>query len=124
MLEVNGWIKFADEDSYENGCLDTTFTICGDDRFTAKTEDELVSKLMDFVGVSDKDCVSVNACGEAGRIDICRTENGDSGEPSERELQAFKSGDINLWYACYSFQVERVTRKTFTFSKNCGYQSN
>jgi len=121
MLEVNGWFKDTEQDNYENGCIGNGFSHSGNDRFVAKTESELIQKLMDFVGVSDKDCVSVNSCGDAGRIDICRTENDDSYEPTARELERFKNGEIDLWYSTYIFHAEKVTRKTFTFSKNCGY---
>jgi len=124
MLEVNGWFKDAEQDNYEQGCIGKGFSVSGNDRFVANTEAELIQKLMDFVGVSDKDCVSVNSCGDAGRIDICRTENNDSYEPSSRELERFKDGEIDLWYSTYIFRAEKVNRKTFTFSKNLGYSEN
>lgn len=124
MLEVNGFIKHSEEDNYENGCELRGASFFGDDRFTAETEAELLKQLMDFVGVTDKSCVTVNACGEAGRIDIQRMENADGLEPSDREFEAFKTGDCRLWLCDYSFYAEKVNRKTFTFSKNLGFDSN
>lgn len=124
MLEVNGWMKHAEEDNYENGCEINGAAFYGNDQFVAETESELIQKLMDFVCVDSKDAVSINSCGDAGRIDICRMENAGGFEPSDRENEAFKTGDCRLWYCTYTFQAEKVSRKTFTFSKNLGYSEN
>lgn len=124
MFEVKGWLKVSTEDHYEDGCEIGGDCYYGGGVFVGQTIDELIAKLMEFAGVSDKDAVIVNACGEAGRVDIQVMENFDGHCASERELERFRVGETRLWLADYTFYVERVIRKVYTIPADLDYESN
>lgn len=112
--EVTGWIKFSEEDDFNEGCQpDTTTTTQGDDIFKAATVKELIAKIVAFLGLdNDDDAVELDTCDEPGRVDISQTEDEDGTRASERDLEKWKQGKIKLFYATYSFHVEKVTRET------------
>jgi len=118
MLEVNGWSKFAELDSWKNGCdPDSTRWEAGSDSFTAEDENELIAKLMEFTDVDDKQNVLINSCDQDGRIDIQRYEDEQGCLADASEMDAFKRGEIDLYLACYTFHVESITREPFAFSQ-------
>lgn len=112
MYEVNGWFKFAEQDSYDEGCLpETGFTFSGDERWSAETIPELLKKLRDFVGIDDDYEILLDSCEEDGRIDIQVMENADGYTvTSAGWFEKFKRGELALWYATYTFMVEKVER--------------
>jgi len=113
-FEVVGWMKYAEEDIFEDGCqLNSTTTAFGDDRWSAPTVSNLVEQLRAFVPfTSDGDAMQLDACEELGRIDISGMETIDGNEPTVSQLEDWKRGEYRLWYVTYTFQVERVTRET------------
>ena len=118
MLEINGWFKFAELDSWENGCdPDSTRWEDGNESFTAETEDKLIAQLMEFCDVTDKQNVLINSCDQDGRIDLQRYEDEQGCVANAGEMESFKRGEINLYLACYTFNVESVTREPFAFSQ-------
>jgi hypothetical protein len=115
--EVRGWIKNTEEDNWEKGCdPDSGSCFAGDDQFEANTVEELVNHLMQFAGTDDREAVTLDACEEAGRVDIQVIENADGYHASKPELEAFKKGKCRLWLADYTFQVEEVTREEVELS--------
>lgn len=109
--EINGWIKFADEDRFNEGCTGDAVQFCGKDVFKGTHPNSVIAKFCDFVG-AEKSNVELNSCDESGRVDICVMENGDGYPASKREIELWKSGDVRLWYAVYTGYVDRVHRES------------
>ena len=113
-FEVDDWIKYAERDDFEQGCdPDSCTTFTGRDHWYAATIDALITQLRAFVPFTtdDVDAVSVNACEEPGRIDICGMEDSEGNEPTAANIANWKRGRLQLWYVTYTFQVEQVTRE-------------
>lgn len=112
-FEVDGWYRVTEEDSFEEGCLpETASHNSGNERFVGETQNELIDKLMEFVGAKEDETVLVNSCDDRGRIDICVMEDADGSTATEREIERWKNGEIKLYYSTYTFQVEFVKRET------------
>ena len=112
MYEVIGWHKFGERDYYETGCdPDEHIHFSGSDRWSADDLGNLLSKLRSFVGVNDDYEIELDACDEDGRVDISVMETGDSYSANERQIEAWKKGELALWYSTYTFYVHKVERK-------------
>ena len=110
--EINGWFKFAEQDHWEEGCdPDTGFSFSGDDRYRSATIEDLLKQIRDFVGVPDDYEIELDSCDEDGRVDIQVLETADGYPANDRDIEKWKKGDLALWYATYSFMIERVTRE-------------
>lgn len=111
--EVDGWLKLAEEDTYEGGCIGGTTMATGPDAFKADTLDALIDQLRAFVpftiAVND---IELDACDDDGRIDLSGLETNDGSEPTAAQLAAWKAGNYRLWAVTYTFQAEQVTRTT------------
>lgn len=118
-FEVNGWIKFSEEDSFTDGCLATGGTQAGgNERWHADTVAALLEQLRAFVPFNTTaDNVELDACEDIGRIDICGTETNDNEEPTAAQIDSWKRGEFRLWYVVYTFHVERVTRETVSLTE-------
>jgi len=116
MFEVKSWHKFTEEDTWDEGCiLNTAHMTEGWHTFKEEqTVENIIDKLMGFVGVTNREDVLLNSCDEPGRIDIQITENLLGQKASENEIKEWKKGKMRLWAACYTFYIEEVTRKTIT----------
>lgn len=111
--EVNGGLKDWEEDVFAHGCQPGTGACTSlNVRLRADSVEELVKKINDFIGNDDLGAVELDACDEAGRIDVQMLETDDGTAPTERELALWKAGELRLWLANYSFQVEAVERRT------------
>lgn len=112
MLEVNGWLKIAEEDNWEDGCqIDSTVSFSGDDRFAGRTIEDLIDDLLNFTG-GEIDGVMLNCCDEDGRIDIQVYEDEDGTPANPSQMERFKKGEERIWLATYTFMVEEVVRQT------------
>jgi hypothetical protein len=110
--EVDGWYKFAEQDNYEHGCdPDTAFSYSGDEVFKGESIEALLKQVRDFVGVPHDYEVDLDACEEPGRVDIQILENKDAYVATSSEVGAWKRGQIKLWSATYSFEIQEVERK-------------
>lgn len=93
-------------DTYEDGCIggkdsrDTAYDVS----FSSNSLPDLLQMVADHVGVSMKD-VELDACEEPGRMDLCRTETVDGGEPSESEIALWREGKFDLYCATYTVYV-------------------
>jgi hypothetical protein len=107
--QANGWVKFYEEDIYQEGCIPHTGGIIdGNQLFKAETLDGLLQQLLDFTG-GDSSCMELNSCDEAGRVDISIMENADGCKAAEWEIESWKEADIQLWDCIYTFQIEKIT---------------
>ena len=112
MFEVNGWTKHAEEDTYENGCIGkSSFSDDRFMRFTGHTVNDLISALMEFTGVNDRDAVLLDACDEEGRIDIQLLETAEGYAASHSDIEKWRNGELRLWLVDYTFRVEQVERR-------------
>lgn len=109
--EVNGWIKYTEEDNFEKGCIGKTQQADGNDQFSSDTVQGVIDLVSGFVGNNDKESILLNSCDEVGRLDIQVTED-ENGMPAiPAQIEDWKIGQCRLWLACYSFQVQEVERK-------------
>lgn len=106
--QANGWVKFYEEDVYQEGCLPHTGgMIDGKELFRAETIDGLLNELLAFTGANYED-IQLNSCDEVGRVDICVMENADGAGATRSEIEAWKQAAIQLWDCIYTFQVEKI----------------
>ena len=111
-LEINGWLKIAEIDDYENGCQpDTAFMVDVDVNFHGATLEDLLEKVTGFFGVPLSE-VAISACEEPGRLDVTLLENKDGIAASQAEIERWRKGHLTLWDVTYTAQVETVTRQT------------
>jgi len=108
--EVNKWIAFCEEDTWEEGCKGGAFDKSGRESFKGATPDDAIRAFVEFVGADD-DCVERAACDEANRVDIAIMENSEGYKATEGEISLWKDGKCRLWYCVYTGYVEKVTRE-------------
>jgi hypothetical protein len=112
--QARGWMKFAEVDDWEQGCLRQGGTCTeGNDTFRAPTIGALVEKLRLFCD-ADAEGVLLDSCDELGRVDIQKMENADGLTPTDAEEVAWKMGELKLWAATYTFRVEKISAETVT----------
>lgn len=118
MFEVNGWSKFVEEDIFAEGCIPETSCYYSDKtmRFQASTVDDLIKSVMEFVGCANRAEVELDACDEAGRIDIQMLESDEGNPASPREIEQWRAGNCRLWLANYTFYAEFVDRHPVTLA--------
>lgn len=106
--QIAGIHKFAEIDSYEDGCqLEGGQDSFIDVLFLGNSIDEVIAKAQEFIGVND-DGTERNACEEQGRIDFCRTEKDNGEELTDREVDLWHEGKLRAWYCVYTGIVEEV----------------
>lgn len=127
MYEVNGWSKFAEKDSIEDGC-DPDSTVCtsGTDTFYHINTYGLIDRLKEFVGQTSDEDVLINYNGDKGRINIQVMETYE-GVPARRNLiERWRKGEVKyIWAATYTFHIEYVIRTTEWIEKGTrGYTTD
>lgn len=117
MFEVDGWHKHGEKDHYQHGCdPDDYVSFGGNDRFSAPTIPDLLVKLRAFVGVDDDYEIELDACDDEGRVDIQVLETNDSYVATERQIEEWKRGELDLWCSTYTFVVQEVIRRGVVLS--------
>lgn len=107
--QAHGWIKFYEEDIYQEGCIPHTGgMIDGREIFKANTLDGLLNEVLSFTD-GDLEGMEFDSCDEVGRLDIFLMENADGCRATKREIELWKDGDLQLWNSIYSFQIEQIT---------------
>lgn len=102
MYSIINFLKFAEEDKFNEGCdPDTAMTSSVDITFEAETIDEVSQKVRDFFGVTN-DSIEFNACDDYGRIDIQIMENKAGDQPTQYELDEWKAGNRRMWACTYT----------------------
>lgn len=104
MFAIHGFCKSTDIDSFEEGCIGGGMDCYIDYPLGAETIAELKEKVAEFVGCKVAD-MELDACEEPGRIDAGRTETADGDEATVAELEQWKAGNLELYYAVYSCTV-------------------
>lgn len=106
--QINGLLKLAEVDNYEEGCdPKSTQMIEVDLTFTDSTVEGVIRKCAEFLGV-DNDGIEKNACDEDGRVDFQLMETEESYQPSKSQIEQWKRGTLRLWAVTYTGMVERV----------------
>lgn len=106
--KITNFLKHAEKDDYIEGCdpatsrVDTLFY-----KFEAENKLELINKLMEYFGV-DRKAIKLDACEEAGRIDIQLMEDRNCFRADEAALNIWRRGKLELWLVTYSGYLERV----------------
>lgn len=83
----------------------------GQELFRWNAIDGLLQKFLDFTG-ADSQSMELNACDEAGRVDICVLEDDHGCPATKRQIEEWKAGEIRLWNCIYTFKVEKITTET------------
>lgn len=110
MLEITGFLKFSELDTYADGCQPHSGYDCHINLpVKAATVGELIGKLCGLFDV-EADAIEINACGEDGRIDVQKMENSNGDTPSTLELAAWKAERVDLYAVTYTCLVETVER--------------
>ena len=101
-----GWSKFAEVDTYQEGCdPSTTQNQSGSDCFKGNTIEEVIKKCMDFVGADSMDSCLLDSCEELGRLDIQTLENDGGYTAYDRDIKLWRTGQLQLWSCTYSFRI-------------------
>jgi len=109
--ETSTALKTAEVDNYQEGCdPDTMVCFDVDVTFKADTLALLLHKIKEYYNVKHEGLL-LNSCEELGRLDIQRLETAESFEPSDSQLKQWKQGNVELWLAAYSYQINKVTRE-------------
>lgn len=109
MLQINGFLKHAERDIYDQGCaFDDGFSSDVSISFTAPDWPSLKAHVLSFFDAIE-DSMEINACDEDGRIDIQRMEDADGLAPTERQIDQWKRGELDLWTVTYTGYVQSVS---------------
>ena len=113
--ETKGALKFAERDIFTEGCIsDTAYSVFVDNPLQSDNLAQILKSISDFTGCEVED-IEVNACEEPGRIDAAVMETAEGFAATPHQLERWKTGDCDLWYAVYSFYFEGVTRAPANF---------
>ena len=106
MYFVNGLLKFAEEDSYQSGCVvGTAFSDCINATFTGETLAALLEDLKIFTGCDD---ILLNSCDEQGRVDLQGYETSDCETASETDMQLWRDGKKKLYAVTYTALIYKA----------------
>ena len=115
--QINGWMRFSEEDLYQEGCLPNTGTMYSDNQvFKSDTLDGLIQQILDFTG-ADTDAMELNSCGDIGRIDISILEDENSSFATRGQIEQWKEGKIKLWNSIYTFKANTVESTPVDFEE-------
>lgn len=106
--EINGFYKLAECDKFETGCELGAAGQYIEYLIQQPTVETVIQKAMDFIGLTDKGAVCLNACEETGRVDFQVHETNDGTPASESDFEAWKKGKCDLWLCTYSATVKEI----------------
>ena len=118
--EVDGWIRFAEEDDWEKGCIEDSQSAdsYSNETISAPSLPELLEKLKEIVPESG---MEIDPCeGNIGRVDFFCMENSYGNPLTCAEETAWRKGEGKAWYAVYIFYVQKVTRETVDLTEEAG----
>jgi hypothetical protein len=116
--QASGWMKFSEEDIYQDGCQPNTGGHHGGNEvFKAESLGGLVETLLGFTG-ADYEGIDFDSCDEAGRIDIALMEDENGSKATRYQINEWKEGKIRLWDCIYSFYVEEIKAQPVQFNTN------
>lgn len=115
MFIANGYLKFREEDVWEDGCQpDTAETSFETEVFKGSTLEGLINKLRTEFEIESKEDVLLDSCGDKGRLDIQRMEDCDGNIASLRQIDRWKRGNQQLWACTYIFNIEETSPADFS----------
>lgn len=100
-----GWVSLSQEDHFQNGCIGKTQMNGGHETFTGPTIEKLIEQIASFVDQDNFKNITLDACEEAGRLEISVYQCEDGSSASEDEVQQWREGKLRLWLADYSFNI-------------------
>lgn len=105
--------KTIERDNYENGCIGDCRDLNYNYAIKGETVAEVKQAIADHVGC-ELGAITVNPClDDPSRIDAQRMENDNGDEPTPSEMARFKSGEIDLWAADYTFYFVTTSPAVF-----------
>lgn len=109
---VKGFIAHSQKDNWENGCIGQTQTqfVNGRDwECSSSTLQSLLAALCDEFS-APMESVSLDACEELGRLDIQvnQLKPFECAKLSNKSLEKWKRGEIDVWLTDYTFHVIRI----------------
>jgi hypothetical protein len=110
MYQINGLLKFAEEDIYEEGCIPSisqTYEV--DFNFEDATISGVIEEAREYLDCP-KECIELDACDDGGRVDFAIYETEDGLRADETDFSLWKKGKRRLWLCTYSAIVEKVER--------------
>lgn len=111
IYRVKGLHKLSEEVIYSQGCVvGTARAFYIEETFEAETMEDLLKTLMSFVGLDindskDRAAVSLNACNEPGRIDMCLLESQQGWRFYAPQIEEWKRGERRAWLCDYIAHV-------------------
>lgn len=109
MLIIDGFLVYKEQDIFDDGCQpDTCQSYFLTHKLQSESASDLIKEIKDFLNVDD-DAIELDCCDEDGRIDISRMEDENGCIASKEEIELWKKGEFNLYYANYSCMVEIKT---------------
>lgn len=106
---IDSFLKHAEQDDWEQGCLPETAQVSDCDIvLKADTIEALVTRCMCFVGCNNPSQVILNACGEAGRIDIQVYESSEGLPCTPHHLDLWRDGEATVWLVTYTGYLQEV----------------
>lgn len=117
MYRADGFFKMSEEDIYSEGCIPNSGScFASHEIFRSHKLESLLKTITNYVG-ADMEDVEVNACDEAGRVDICVMENESGYKATMKEIEAWKEGKTRLWDTIYTFNVYEYEENPVNFIK-------
>lgn len=113
MLVCNGYLKFSELDSWENGCSGECETIFVKYQIESKNKEEAIQQVKDITGETCDDAIELNSCDEPGRVDVQVQEDEHGNRLTQDQWEEFKQGRIKAYLVTYSFLFKQL--ETFTF---------
>lgn len=101
--------KFVSEDNFFHGEIGKPSFFGEIYQIKASCFESLIKKFSDFCCVDFRDVDFFN-----GAFEVCKLENAEGEEPTERENAKFEAGKINLFianYTCYIYEEKEADKK-------------
>lgn len=117
--QINGFLKHAEVDNWENGCTGECHSYQVDHKITATTLTELIQRCKDFTG--GELCPDLI---EPDRLDFQVMEGGEGYVISEHEIELWKSGKFDAYLCNYSAIVTKVENVDLTDEFNAYLKVN
>lgn len=107
--QIDGFLKHSEQDIYNDGCNpDTSQSFFIDHLIQKESLSDLIQSIKDFTEAENDDLL-LNSCEEKGRIDAQVMENALGIKATNKELESWKQGKIDLYLCTYSVQVKLIT---------------
>jgi hypothetical protein len=100
-------LKISEQDDFNEGITGKANLSSINCRLQADTIPQLLKNALEFCGATKGD-LTVNACDEAGRVDICTMEDRNGNSATTQQVDAWKFGRETLYACTYTFGIYKV----------------